>query len=162
MVLPSPSRFGVDGSERQHERRQVCYRVAQHEAAAVGAFDVERLVEVLRAPGVEGDERHLAQVERRQGRGGRLGLPGHRVGKPLGHIVLLAQREQGGLLGGGDVKLAAAIAIGLPPAATWEFIFATTMVYTNRPTTIDGADSRMSLIKLITSASQDLRPYSAR
>ncbi|MNH18425.1 hypothetical protein D3C78_1579000 [compost metagenome] len=41
-------------------------------------------------------------------------------------------------------------------------IFATTTVYTNRPTTIDGADNRISLIKRITSASQDLRPYSAR
>lgn len=45
-----------------------------------------------------------------------------------------------GLLGGGDVKLAAAVACGLSPAATWDFIFATTLaggllglVYMARP-----------------------------
>ena len=43
-------------------------------------------------------------------------------------FAVLLSLAMGGLLGGGDVKLAAAIAIGLPPAATWEFIFATTMV----------------------------------
>ena len=32
----------------------------------------------------------------------------------------------------------------------------------NSPTTIDGADNKMSLINRVTSASQDLRPYSAR
>ena len=35
-------------------------------------------------------------------------------------LLLLAMR---GVLGGADVKLAAALAIGLPPAATWDFIF---------------------------------------
>jgi prepilin peptidase CpaA len=33
-----------------------------------------------------------------------------------------------GLLGGGDVKLAAAVALGLPPAAAWDFIYATMMI----------------------------------
>lgn len=40
--------------------------------------------------------------------------------------------------------------------------FATTSAYTNSPTTIDGADSRMSLMKRITLASQLFWPYSAR
>jgi prepilin peptidase CpaA len=40
-------------------------------------------------------------------------------------LLVLAMR---GFLGGGDVKLAAAVACGLPPAATWDFIFATTVV----------------------------------
>jgi len=38
-------------------------------------------------------------------------------------LLVLAMR---GFLGGGDVKLAAAVACGLPPAATWDFIVATT------------------------------------
>lgn len=33
-----------------------------------------------------------------------------------------------GWLGGGDVKLAAALALALPPAATWDFVQATTVV----------------------------------
>jgi prepilin peptidase CpaA len=33
-----------------------------------------------------------------------------------------------GVLGGGDVKLAAAVALGLPPAATWDFVTATVLV----------------------------------
>lgn len=32
-----------------------------------------------------------------------------------------------GLLGGGDVKLASAVALALPPAALWDFIFAATL-----------------------------------
>jgi len=40
-------------------------------------------------------------------------------------LLLLAMR---GALGGGDVKLAAAMALGLSPAATWDFIFATVMI----------------------------------
>ncbi|HYF06136.1 MAG TPA: A24 family peptidase [Acetobacteraceae bacterium] len=35
-------------------------------------------------------------------------------------LLLLAMR---GALGGGDVKLAAALAVGFSPAATWDFIF---------------------------------------
>ena len=38
----------------------------------------------------------------------------------------------------------------------------TTSVYRNRPSTIDGADSRMSLMKRITSPSRRPRAYSAR
>lgn len=37
-------------------------------------------------------------------------------------LLVFAMR---GWLGGGDVKLAAALAIGLPPAATWDFLVAT-------------------------------------
>ena len=40
--------------------------------------------------------------------------------------------------------------------------FATTIAYTNRPMTIDGADSRMSLMKRIVLASRFFWPYSAR
>jgi len=36
-------------------------------------------------------------------------------------LVLLLPLAMRGLLGGGDVKLAAAVAAGLPPAATWDF-----------------------------------------
>jgi len=32
-----------------------------------------------------------------------------------------------GLLGGGDVKLAAAVAVGLSPANTWDFLFITVL-----------------------------------
>jgi prepilin peptidase CpaA len=39
-------------------------------------------------------------------------------------LLVLAIR---GWLGGGDVKLAAALAIGLPPAATWNFITASVL-----------------------------------
>lgn len=39
-------------------------------------------------------------------------------------LVLLAMR---GVLGGGDVKLMAATAAGLPPSETWAFIFYTVM-----------------------------------
>jgi prepilin peptidase CpaA len=42
----------------------------------------------------------------------------------FGLLLVLAIR---GWLGGGDVKLAAALAIGLPPAATWDFITATVL-----------------------------------
>lgn len=35
-------------------------------------------------------------------------------------LLLLAMR---GILGGADVKLAAALSLGLPPAAAWDFIF---------------------------------------
>ncbi|SDB74473.1 A24 family peptidase [Belnapia rosea] len=41
-------------------------------------------------------------------------------------VILLACAMRG-WLGGGDVKLAAALAIGLPPAATWDFVVATTL-----------------------------------
>lgn len=40
-------------------------------------------------------------------------------------LLLLAVR---GALGGGDVKLSAATAVGLSPAATWDFLFATVMI----------------------------------
>jgi len=40
-------------------------------------------------------------------------------------LLLLAMR---GALGGGDVKLAAALAIGLPPIAAWDFIFISVLV----------------------------------
>jgi prepilin peptidase CpaA len=39
-------------------------------------------------------------------------------------LLVLAMR---GWLGGGDVKLAAALALGLPPTATWDFIMATVL-----------------------------------
>ena len=39
-------------------------------------------------------------------------------------LLLLAMR---GWLGGGDVKLAAALAVGLPPTATWDFVVATVL-----------------------------------
>jgi prepilin peptidase CpaA len=39
-------------------------------------------------------------------------------------LLLLALR---GWLGGGDVKLAAAVAMGLPPTATWDFLNATVL-----------------------------------
>ena len=39
---------------------------------------------------------------------------------------------------------------------------ATTTAYTNRPMTIDGADSRMSLTKRVVAPSQPLGSYSAR
>ena len=39
---------------------------------------------------------------------------------------------------------------------------ATTTAYTNRPITMDGADSRMSLMKRVALASIDVLPYSAR
>ncbi|MFC7539564.1 hypothetical protein ACFQU2_08965 [Siccirubricoccus deserti] len=39
-------------------------------------------------------------------------------------LLLLVIR---GWLGGGDAKLAAAIAIGLPPAVTWDFVNATVL-----------------------------------
>lgn len=39
-------------------------------------------------------------------------------------VVLLAFAMRG-WLGGGDVKLAAAVALDLPPAATWDFLFIT-------------------------------------
>jgi prepilin peptidase CpaA len=42
-------------------------------------------------------------------------------------FVLLLICAMRGWLGGGDVKLAAALAIGLPPSATWDFIVATTL-----------------------------------
>jgi prepilin peptidase CpaA len=41
-------------------------------------------------------------------------------------VILLALAMRG-WLGGGDVKLAAALAVGLPPAATWDFITATVL-----------------------------------
>lgn len=40
----------------------------------------------------------------------------------FGVLLALAMR---GWLGGGDVKLAGAVALGLPPAATWDFLVAT-------------------------------------
>jgi prepilin peptidase CpaA len=43
-------------------------------------------------------------------------------------FTLLLLPAMRGMLGGGDVKLAAAVALGLPPAATWDFIFATVMI----------------------------------
>jgi prepilin peptidase CpaA len=42
-------------------------------------------------------------------------------------VVLLAVALRG-LMGGGDVKLAVAMAVGLPPALAWDFVFATAMV----------------------------------
>jgi prepilin peptidase CpaA len=39
-------------------------------------------------------------------------------------LLALAMR---GLLGGGDVKLAAAFAVALPPEAAWDFVVATTL-----------------------------------
>jgi prepilin peptidase CpaA len=39
-------------------------------------------------------------------------------------LLLLATR---GLLGGGDVKLAGALAVALPPAAVWDLVVATTL-----------------------------------
>jgi prepilin peptidase CpaA len=41
-------------------------------------------------------------------------------------LILLACAMRG-WLGGGDAKLAAALALGLPPAATWDFVTATTL-----------------------------------
>ena len=46
----------------------------------------------------------------------------------LGLFALLLLPAARGFLGGGDVKLAAAVALGLSPAATWDFVFATTMI----------------------------------
>jgi len=42
-------------------------------------------------------------------------------------FLLLLPLAARGLLGGGDVKLAAAVALGLPPTAVWDFIFATVL-----------------------------------
>ena len=39
-------------------------------------------------------------------------------------------------------------------------VYATTMAYTNRPITIDGAESRMSLINRVMRANADIPPYS--
>ncbi|NKE46208.1 prepilin peptidase [Roseomonas frigidaquae] len=41
-------------------------------------------------------------------------------------LVLLGCAMRG-WLGGGDVKLAGAVALGFAPAATWDFVFATTL-----------------------------------
>lgn len=46
----------------------------------------------------------------------------------LGLFVFLLLFAMRGALGGGDVKLAAAMALSLSPAATWDFIFATVMI----------------------------------
>ncbi len=42
-------------------------------------------------------------------------------------FVLLLLAVMRGVLGGGDAKLAAAIALALSPAAAWEFLFATVL-----------------------------------
>jgi prepilin peptidase CpaA len=46
----------------------------------------------------------------------------------LALFLLLLLAAMRGALGGGDVKLAAAMATGLSPAATWDFVFATVMI----------------------------------
>ncbi len=43
-------------------------------------------------------------------------------------FVLLLVVAMRGVLGGGDVKLAAAVAMGLPPAQAWDFVYATVMI----------------------------------
>lgn len=50
------------------------------------------------------------------------------LGLALGLFVLLLPIAVRGALGGGDVKLAAAVMVGLPPLAAWDFIFATAML----------------------------------
>ena len=46
----------------------------------------------------------------------------------LGLFVVLLAVALRGLMGGGDVKLAAAMAVGMPPALAWDFVFTTAMV----------------------------------
>ena len=50
------------------------------------------------------------------------------LGVAAGLFVLLLLLAMRGLLGGGDVKLAAALAVGFSPAATWDFIFLSVLV----------------------------------
>jgi len=45
----------------------------------------------------------------------------------LALFVLLLACAMRGVLGGGDVKLAAAVTLGLPPALAWDFLFATVL-----------------------------------
>lgn len=50
------------------------------------------------------------------------------LGLALGLFLILLPIAARGALGGGDVKLASALVVGLPPAAAWDFIFATALL----------------------------------
>ena len=49
------------------------------------------------------------------------------IGAALVLFAVLLPLHAAGALGGGDVKLATAIALGLPPVSTWYFVVATAM-----------------------------------
>ena len=94
--LHPPPRLDVDGSARLDERRHVGDRVPHPVARTVG-LDRERLVEVLAARWVDGDELDRRLIARRRPQRARRGLrlPQH-VRRKLGrHLVLQPDRREG-------------------------------------------------------------------
>ena len=94
--LAAPVRLAVDRVARADERGHVGDGVRDREAAVRARGDVQRLVEVLRAGRVDGEELEVGPVELRQarGRGGPLGGRQHLRRERVRHLELGADAVQ--------------------------------------------------------------------
>ncbi len=108
--LSALASLDVDGAAGVHEARDIRDRVV-HRVAAGSPLEVQRLVEVARADGVDRHEAEVAPVRGGRRRGGCRGLRfGHHLGRePVGQLERRAQLGEGGgelaLRGGaGDVR----------------------------------------------------------
>ena len=89
--LAAQSGLSIHGASGIHETRHIGDRVP-HLVTGAGALQMEGLVEISGAEGIECDERHVAQVEVGSRRAGRLCF-GDRLGRELdGRLDVHSQR----------------------------------------------------------------------